>query len=123
MNKPLTETQIDNRFAKRQALLAQIDALKAQVDAIDDEMKAECERLGVGRLYGNKARVRWDPIVKSAFNSAAFKKDHADLFAAYQKTQESRPFYFEKLSDKELAELRTARAINAATVAPVPVAV
>ena len=127
MNKPLTEKQIDNRYEKRELLKAQIAALEAQIDAIDDEMKAECVRLGVEYLNGKKSRVRFAFVIKPQFQAAKFKKDHPELAAGYTKETTSRPFYFEQIPAAQQAEKRTeakmAAATTPATVAPIPAAV
>jgi len=126
----LTAKQIDNRFAKREKLLAQIEDLKKQVAAIDDEMKEECDRLGLSLLLGDKSQVRYAEVVKPSFDSSRFKADHAALYQAYQVDKKTRPFYFEKLSAKNAKMAQAAkaaaaaeRAAAAADLAPVPVAV
>jgi predicted phage-related endonuclease len=122
MNKPLTKKQIDNRFEKREALKAQIAELEAQVSAIDDEMKAECQRLGLEYLYGENARVRFALVIKPQFQGKKLKADHPELYAAYTAPTESRPFYFERISEKEKAANKTAAALAAVPASAIPVA-
>lgn len=116
----LTQKQIDNRGKKRDALKAQMDELQKQIDEIDNEMKAECEQLGVEELRGENYIVRWARQIRNQFQSAKFKADHADLYAQYQKAEERRPFTFGEMTEKDKAAVKAAK--TATTAAPVPLA-
>lgn len=121
----LTERQIDNRFAKREKLLAQIAELEEQVKTIDNEMKAECLALGVSFLYGEKSQVRFQFVDKASFDSARFKAEQKELYKAYTVTKQTRPFYFEQLSEKNRKAREAAKmaaAAGAPELVPVPVA-
>ena len=66
------------------------EELDAEIATIEDEIKTimgDEETLLAGVF-----KVTWTPYNSSRFDSARFKKDHAELAAAYTKTTTSRRF-------------------------------
>ena len=66
------------------------EELEAEIAAAEDEIKAVMgneETLLAGAFKGT-----WTPYASSRFDSARFKKDHAELAAAYTKTITTRRF-------------------------------
>jgi len=66
------------------------EELEAEIVSLDDQIKAvmgDEETLLVGAF-----KVTWMPYTTSRFDSTRFKKDHADLAAAYTKTTTTRRF-------------------------------
>jgi len=66
------------------------EELEAEIAGMEDEIKAvmgEEETLLAGAF-----KVTWTPYTSSRFDSAKFKKEHADLAAAYTKTTTTRRF-------------------------------
>lgn len=71
-------------------LASQIALLETQKDALADYIKqvmGETEELCVGAYV-----VRYKKIVSNRFDSTAFKKEHADLYADFLKESTSRRF-------------------------------
>ena len=66
------------------------EELEAEITATEDAIKAVMgdEQLLLAGAY----KVSWTPFTTSRFDSAAFRKDHADLAAAYTKTATARRF-------------------------------
>ena len=66
------------------------EELEAEITATEDAIKAVMgdEQLVLAGAY----KVSWTPVTTSRFDSAAFRKDHADLAAAYTKTATVRRF-------------------------------
>ena len=66
------------------------EELEAEIAGMEDEIKAvmgDEETLLAGAF-----KVTWTPYTSSRFDSSRFKKDHADLAAAYTKTTTTRRF-------------------------------
>lgn len=71
-------------------LAIQIAQLEAQKDAIADHIKqvmGEAEELCVGSHI-----VRYKTIISNRFDTTAFKKEHADIYADFVKASTSRRF-------------------------------
>ena len=66
------------------------EELEAEIAGMEDEIKSvmgDEETLIAGAF-----KVTWTPYTSSRFDSTRFKKDHADLAAAYTKTTTTRRF-------------------------------
>ena len=66
------------------------EELEAEIVSLEDQIKAvmgDEETLLAGAF-----KVTWTPYTTSRFDSTRFKKDHADLAAAYTKTTTTRRF-------------------------------
>ena len=66
------------------------EELEAEIAGMEDEIKSvmgDEETLLAGAF-----KVTWTPYTSSRFDSTKFKKDHADLAAAYTKTTTTRRF-------------------------------
>ena len=66
------------------------EELEAEIAAAEDEIKSvmgDEETLLAGAF-----KVTWTPYTSSRFDSARFKKDYAELAAAYTKTTTARRF-------------------------------
>ena len=66
------------------------EELENEITALEDEIK---NRMGDEEtLMAGAFKVTWTPYTTSRFDSARFKKDHAELAAAYTKTTMTRRF-------------------------------
>lgn len=66
------------------------EELEAEITAIEDEIK---NRMGEEEtLLAGAFKVTWTPYTSSRFDSARFKKGHAELAEAYTKTTTTRRF-------------------------------
>ena len=66
------------------------EQLENEITALEDEIK---NRMGDEEtLMAGAFKVTWTPYTTSRFDSARFKKDHAELAAAYTKTTTTRRF-------------------------------
>ena len=66
------------------------EELEQEITAAEDEVKSimgDEETLLAGAF-----KVTWTPYTSSRFDSTRFRKDHAELAAAYMKTTTSRRF-------------------------------
>lgn len=88
---PATELQtVDNAsLAKFADTVKQIKALEEQAAAVKEAIKAEMESRKILNLQiGDLAISYVAPTVRKSFDSARFKKEHADLWPLYQKSAE-----------------------------------
>lgn len=66
------------------------EELEAEITTLEDTIKT---RMGKEEtLLAGAFKVSWKPYTSTRFDSARFKKDHADLAAAYTKTTTARRF-------------------------------
>lgn len=66
------------------------EELTAEIETLQDAIKAhmgEQEQITAGAF-----KITWKPVTTSRFDSARFKKDHAELAEAYTKTTTCRRF-------------------------------
>lgn len=78
----LTERQIMNRLKKHAELKAQIKALTAEKDAIEAEIMGAAEAVAIDC---EKFMLDAGKEPYKTFDGKAFKADHPDMYAAYQK--------------------------------------
>lgn len=83
-----------NELKAKAEELKDLKVMRAELDdeiaALEDEIKAhmgEREQITAGPF-----KILWKTITSSRFDSARFKKDHAELAAAYTKTTTTRRF-------------------------------
>ena len=66
------------------------EELEAEIAAVEDEIK---KVMGDEEtLFAGAFKVNWKPYTSSRFDSVRFRKDHADLAAAYTKQTTARRF-------------------------------
>jgi len=66
-------------------IMQMISELEAEAEAIKDAVKAEMVEQGTEELEGAGWRATWHNTVSNRFDSAAFKKEHGDLYKAFTK--------------------------------------
>ena len=66
------------------------EELEAEITAMEDEIKQVMGNEET--LLAGAFRVNWKPYTSMRFDSVRFKKDHADLAAAYTRQTISRRF-------------------------------
>ena len=86
MSNPNMESQIKELLELKRMREELDNEIQAVEDAIKQVMGDE-ETLLAGAF-----KVTWTPYTTSRFDSTSFKKDHAELAAAYTKTTTSRRF-------------------------------
>ena len=86
MSNPSMEAKVKELMELRRMK----EELEAEITAMEDEIKqvmGEEETLLAGSY-----KVLWKPVTTSRFDSVRFRKDHAELAAAYTKTTTIRRF-------------------------------
>ena len=66
------------------------EEIEAEITAAEDEIKAVMG--SEETLLAGAFKVTWTPYTTSRFDSTRFKRDHAELAAAYTKTTTTRRF-------------------------------
>ena len=66
------------------------EELEAEIASTEDEIKQAMGDEDI--LIAGAFKVSWKPYVSSRFDSTRFKKEHADLAAAYTKQTTARRF-------------------------------
>ena len=86
----MSNPSMEERIKELQELKHMREELEAEINAIEDEIKqsmGEEETLLAGAF-----KVIWKNVTSSRFDSNRFKKDHAELAAAYMKQTTVRRF-------------------------------
>jgi len=88
----MSQNELTAKIRELKELQQLIDEATAEADAIRDAIKAEMTAAGVDELIVDVFKVRWQKVTSNRFDTTAFKKTHADLYAQYTKPQETRRF-------------------------------
>ena len=84
----------DQGMEKKVHELMELKRMKEELDneiaQIEDEIKAVMGNEEL--LFAGVYKFTWTPYTTSRFDSSRFKKDHAELAAAYTKTTTTRRF-------------------------------
>lgn len=88
----MTLRQIDYRIGK----LEELEAARAELDKQIDELKTaiQTEMGDAETLETPKFIIRWTAYIRNAFDSKAFKAEHAKLYADYTRSTQSRRFSY-----------------------------
>ena len=86
MSNPNMETKVKELMELRRMR----EELEAEITSLEDEIKQVMGEEEI--LLAGAFKVLWKPVITSRFDSARFKKDHAELAAAYTKTTTTRRF-------------------------------
>jgi len=84
--------EITEKVREFKQLQALIDEASAEAEAIKDELKALMRANNTEEMTVDVYKVRYTTVKGNRFDSAAFKKTHADLYAQYSKPTETRRF-------------------------------
>lgn len=84
--------EIRNTVAELQNLYSDMEALKAEITSREAMIKEEMEAREVETLDLGNVIVRFTSVLSSRFDTKAFKKDFADIYALFTKQVASRRF-------------------------------
>lgn len=79
----MTKSEIAEKVRSIRELQALIEEAQAEADSLKDEIKAEMDEQGTDELIVDMFKVRYTTVTSSRFDSAAFKRTHADLYGQY----------------------------------------
>jgi len=88
----MSNTEMNGKIKELRELRRMADELNAEIEAITDSIKAEMSAKEVDELAGNDWKVTWKLVKSRRFDSAAFKRTHAELYDQYCTESASRRF-------------------------------
>ena len=88
----MATNEIISKLNELAELRKMAEDLNAEIEAIQDEIKAHMAENDTDTITAGAFKVTWTAFTSSRFDSTRFKKDHADLAAAYTKTTTTRRF-------------------------------
>ena len=88
----MSKNEMTSKVRELKELKAMADELAAEITAIEDSIKADMTAQGVEELTVDVFTVRYKTVTSTRFDTTAFKKTHAELYAQYTKQTESRRF-------------------------------
>ena len=86
----MSTNEIRAKAAELKELKAMREELDAEIAAIEDAIKAEMGEQE--QIVAGPFKIIWKDVTSSRFDSARFKKDYAELAAAYTRTTTTRRF-------------------------------
>lgn len=88
----MSKKEIAEQIREFKELQALIEEAQAAAEVIKDNLKALMTAQGVDTLTAGGYKVRWQIISGSRFDTAAFKRENADLYTRYSVATENRRF-------------------------------
>ena len=88
----MSQNEITAKVMQIKELMQLIEEATAEADVLKDEIKAHMNAMNAEELTAGVFTVRYKPVKTSRFDSAAFRKTHADLYEQYNRTTETRRF-------------------------------
>ena len=86
----MSTNEIKAKAAELKELKAMREELDTEIAAIEDAIKGEMGEQE--QIVAGPFKIIWKAVTSSRFDSARFKKDHAELAAAYTRTTTTRRF-------------------------------
>ena len=88
----MSANELTSKVRELKELKAFAEQIADEIAAIEDLIKAEMTERNTEEMTVDVFKIRWTRMTSSRFDSASFKKTHADLYAQYSKQTESRRF-------------------------------
>ncbi len=90
----MTREEVNALFKEMAQYKLMMDEAKAEYEALQKKVQDYMTESGSDTLVGDEHKATWKEEVQNRFDSAAFKKDHADVYESYRKPQTMRKFKF-----------------------------
>ena len=68
------------------------EELAAEISSLEDEIKADMNAKELEEMTAGAFKIRYKTVTSNRFDSTAFKKDHADVYAMDTKQTTSKRF-------------------------------
>ena len=88
----MSNHDIETTARELQELKRMKEELEAEITSLEYLIKTEMTVRNTDDITAGAYRIKWTTYQSSRFDSTRFKKDHADLAAAYTKTTTARRF-------------------------------
>ena len=82
----LGDRALDNRINKIRELEVQKKALDEQINALKNEIREDMKSKGEEKHITSNYTIHFKEVVSCTFDSNRFKREHLDMYEAYQKT-------------------------------------
>ena len=88
----MSTNEITTKIRELKELQALIETAQAEAEAIKDDLKAYMISAGADEMTVDVFKIRYATVKSTRFDTAAFKKNYAELYSQYSKTTETRRF-------------------------------
>lgn len=87
----MDKNTVFREMAQYRAIIAEA---QSEYDRLEAEVKAYMEEHGDEVLQGDEHKATYTSYIEKRFDSASFRKDHADMYESYRKPQTKHRFTF-----------------------------
>jgi len=84
--------ELTTKLRELKELKAMAAELEAEIGSLEDEIKNHMTAAGTEEMIVDMFKVRYTTVQSSRFDTSAFKKTHADLYAQYTKQTTTKRF-------------------------------
>lgn len=88
----MSNHDVETTARELQELKRMKEELEAEIASLEDRIKAEMNARHTDDLIAGAYRIKWTTYQSTRFDSTNFRKDHAELAAAYTKITTARRF-------------------------------
>ena len=88
----MSTNEIETKIRKMQEWEQLAAEAKAEAEALKDEIKAVMLNQQTEEMTAGKYVVRWTSVLSNRFDTATFKREHAEMYRQYTKQTASRRF-------------------------------
>lgn len=85
---------IDDTMKELAEYIRMGEEIAANIDALKDQLKQYMQETGAEVLTGTEHKATYKTVTSSRIDTAALKKGHPDIAAAYTKQTETKRFTF-----------------------------
>lgn len=88
----MTIQEIIEKATQIKELKLMLDEVAAEITSLEDEIKADMNAKELEEMTAGAFKIRYKTVISNRFDSSRFKKDYADMYAAYTKQTSSKRF-------------------------------
>ncbi len=88
----MSTNELTKKIRELKELQALIEQAQAEAETIKDELKALMVDSGADEMTVDVFKIRYAVVKSSRFDTAAFKRSHADLYTQFTRPTETRRF-------------------------------
>lgn len=88
----ITDAVINSKVTELKELKMARAGLDEKITALENAVKSAMEQRNLTVFVGENAKVTWNEVASTRFDSAAFKRDYPDEYTRYIKTSVTRRF-------------------------------
>ncbi|MBQ9086957.1 MAG: hypothetical protein IJY47_07195 [Clostridia bacterium] len=88
----MSTSELISKIRELKELKSYAEEIAEEITALEDIIKAEMIERNTEEMTVDVFKIRWTRMTSNRFDTTAFKKTHADLYAQYTKQTESRRF-------------------------------